>query len=233
MRNRYKRDNKRFANNEEDPRYNWFLSVINSIFPYILGGVRAVKPYWESFTRSIKSPIHYVIDYHSKFFGLLVELPCSKPVFYGVYISTQSWYLTPKKILPKIRKLRKNIRRLIVPNCDSYIAIVARRFTEPARIVASCNGIPMRTPEAFARDVRRYFAMRYSSIVVALRGKRIFGEMVFLVAMLQEITKRFFGRVTEVFPDLTMLERYAETGFVIPTDLGPPIPDIDIGGLNG
>jgi len=223
MRDRRKWANKRFANDEEDPRYNWFLSVINSIFPYILGGVRAVKPYWESYSRSVKTPIHYVIDFSSRFFGLLIELPCSKPVFYGVYISTQSWYLTPKKVLPKIRKLRRNIRRLIVPNCDSYYAIIARRVTEPAKTVASGNGIPIRTPEAFARDVKDYFVKRYSSVVASLRGKRIFGEYIFFVAILQEIAKRFLGKVREMFSDITMLERYAETSFSVPTDLGPPI----------
>jgi len=219
--------NKLYANGE-NPRKNWFLSVVNLVFPHILGGLRSVRRYWEHYSRSVKSPVHYVVDFSSRFFGLLIELPCSRPVFYGVYISTQSWYLTPKKVLPKIRKLRRNIRRLIVPNCDSYYAIIARRATENARRVASCNGIPIRSPESFANDVKRYFLERYSSIVLALRGKRIYGEMVFLVAILQEIARRFLGMVKEVFTDLTLLDRYAEVGFSIPTDLGPPMAVEDV-----
>jgi len=222
MRNRYKRGNKRFANGEENPRRNEFLSILNKIFPGLFKGVNRVRRYWESYARSLKTPIHYDYDDSSRIAYVYIEPPASKPSLYVLYVSLQKWYLTPVKVMPKIRKVRKYHRKYSVPNQDSYIAIVAYRATRNASKVASADGVPIRSPDAVAKDVREHWRNRYRSLIASIKGRRIFGELVFFVAMLQEITRELWGETIEIFPDITVLERYAESGFIVPRDVGPP-----------
>jgi len=201
---------------------DWWLSVLNMLMLGVLRAVNRVKRSWESYSRSLKSPIHFSADYSSRTAWLFIELPRSRPIFYSWYISTQEWYLTPSKILPKIRKLRKIYRKYSVPNQDGFMAIIAKRSTSGARAAASAVGIPVLGPDRAVEIMKIYFAKRYDQLVDSLRGKRIYGELVFLVAMLQEIAREFMERVREVL-NLDYLERYAETGFTVPRDIGPPL----------
>jgi len=195
-----------------------------------LGAARAsnrVRRSWESYSRSVKTPIHIFGDPESRIGGMVIDLPRSKPIVYIWYISVQEWYLVPSKVLPKARKLRKVYRRYSVPSQDCYIAIVVERSTSGARRVASSVGIPIKTPDGVFSDMRKLFSKRFMGIIDSVRGKRIFGEFVFLVAMLQELAKEYVGDMGEILP-LQYLERIAETGFTVPRDVGPPI-----GGLYG
>jgi len=209
--------NKRYA-----ALYEKWLQIVNRLTLGVIKAVNRVKPYWQAYSRSAKTPIHFIADFSSRIVILFVELPRSKPVMYCWYVSVQEWYLTPKKIEPKIRKALKYFRKYSVPDQDSYVAIVAKRATRPASRKAASEGVPVRSPDAAVNDMRKYFGKRYDQIVAAVRGKRIFRELVFLVAMLQEIVRELAGAVIEVFTDLTLLLRYAEEGFTVPAGLGPP-----------
>jgi len=202
--------------------YGKWLEILNMLTLGLLRAVRRVRRQWESYSRSAKTPIHFIADFSSRSVVLFIELPRSRPILYCWYISLQEWYLTPMKIMPKIRKVRKTYRKYSVPNQDSFLAIIVKRVTGNANRVASSNGVPVLSPERAAEIMKLYFAKRYDQLVDSLRGKRIFGEMVFLVAMLQEIAREIMGKIREVFKDLSMLTRYAETGFVVQMDTGPP-----------
>jgi len=203
-------------------RKDYFLSIVNKLALGLLRSCIRVKRYWESYSRSLKTPIHIDYDFSSRTTAIFIDLPRSRPVLYIFYISTQEWYLTPSKTLPKVRKTMKLYKKYSVPNQDSFIAIVAKRSTSGSRAVASSSGVAVISPDRALEVLRRYFAKRYSSLLETLKGRRIYGEMVFLVAMLQEISKQYGEDIKPVIEDLSYLERYAEQGFIVPRDIGPP-----------
>lgn len=216
MRDMDKQSNKLVA------RRDYFLSVVNRVALGLLRSCNRFRRAWEKYSRSLKTPIHIEYSYSSRTVAVFIDLPRSRPILYIFYVSTQDWYLTPVKVLPKIRKTRKLYRKYSVPNQDSFIAVLAKRSTSGARAVASSSGVAVISPERAVEILRKYFAKRYSSLIEALRGKRIYGEMVLLVAILQEITRQYGEDIEPIIRDTDYIHRYMENGVSIPMEIGPP-----------
>jgi len=182
-----------------------------------------IRRYYESCRRSQYTPLHINYDWSSRISIMFIDLPRSRPVLYIFYVSVQDWYLTPSKVLPKIRKALKVYRKCSVPNQDAFLAIVAKRATGGARRLAASAGVPIMSVDAAKEAIKNYFRKRYVSLIDSLRGKRIFGELVFLAAMLQQLALEYGATdIPILFRDPYEAVIAFERGLIIPRDIGPP-----------
>ncbi len=204
--------------------YNRYHEITGEVaLPLLRASKRFQKPY-EAYRRSRYTPVHVLeSDPASRMYVLEIDLPTVRvPVRYIFYISTQDWYLAPCKVPPKARKVLKKYRSMGY-QADTYMAIIAKRYTRGAKKLAARLGVPLRSPREARRDMARYFGeKRLNGLLAALRGRRIYGELVFLAYALQELARELGFSVPELAADPLSLQRLAEEGMVVPQEGLPP-----------
>jgi len=199
--------------------------ILNEIFYGILSIMIRARGYYEGYKRNRYTPIHIIVqDPSSRMFVAEIDLPATRlPIRIILYISTQDWYMTPSKIEPKINKVHRYRRKYSESPADTYIAIVSKRATSGAEKLSNRSGVPHRTPKKVRKDMAKYFSKRFNGLLASLRGRRVFGELVYLIYILQELARYYGYEVPEVIGDPIELQRYAEQGFILP-ETGPPPP---------
>jgi len=203
-----------------------FLDFVQEIKLPLSRASRRVKSGYEAFKRREVTIFHLLHeDFSSRIFAIFIDLPASKPLLYIFYYSTQKWYLTPSKVLPKVRKILKYRRKYSGVQTDAYVAIVAKRYTSGAETLSKQLGVPVRRPDQAREDLKKGFTSRYVGLINKLRGKRVFGELAFLMYWLQEALKELGARVRGAIQDDIHVIRVAEEGMEIPVSfepVGPP-----------
>jgi len=203
--------------------YELFLAFARELKVPIIKGVKKVRSTYSGFKKFEVRGIKILHDdFSSRMLVFDIDLPGQrKGVRYILYISTQDWYLTPSKVAPKIRKVRKYWLKYYF-NADIYKAIIAKRWTKGARDLADGAKIPLRKFKHVKQDMIKYFRRRYLGFINSMKGKRLYGELVFFAWLLQEILKEF--GVTDIpilFNDVYDVLKAVESGIEI-QDLGPP-----------
>ena len=206
-------------------REELFFRLSNELKLPLFRAFKRVGRAYEGYRRSRFSPIHVLHDdFSSRMVVIEFDLPNDRvPIRYVLYVSTQSWYLTPSKLEPKIRKVLKYSRRYS-SQANTYRAVICMRYTKGAARLGSKYGVFPRTPKQLRRDMIKYFKEeRYLGLLASLRGKRLFGELAFLAWLLQEVLKELgVTDIPTLFKDEIDALRAAETGIEIPQNLGPP-----------
>jgi len=202
-----------------------FLSFVNSLKLPLVRVSKRVEKDLESFKRRDCSVFHLLHeDFSSRVFAIFIDLPASKPLLYIFYYSTQKWYITPSKVLPKVKKVLKFRRKYSGIQTDAYVAIVAKRYTSGAETLSKQLGVPVRRPDQVRDDLKKGFMSRYVGLINKLRGRRIFGELAFLMYWLQEALKELGARVKGAIQDDIHVIRVAEEGMEIPVSFEPVRP---------
>jgi len=213
------KDYKPFASKIRDKR----LSVFNS---FGTGFLRALNRYREVHRKISKrpdSPIEIIDDVYEGVFAIVIKEPNGRRASWVLYISVQEWYLTPSKIRPKARKVNETLRSISVPDQYTYTAIIAKRATTGARRLAVEMGTPIRTLNQVTNDIKKYVVKRYTQLLSALKGKRVYGELSALLFLLQEVAKEFAGSgIPIIFNDPFDAIICYERGCTVQVGLDPP-----------
>jgi len=202
-----------------------FLNFVHEIRLPLYRTSRRVRSVYEAFKRRETTIFHLLHeDFSSRIFAIFIDLPASKPLLYVFYYSTQKWYITPSKVIPKVKKVLKYRRKYSGVQTDAYVAIVAKRYTSGAETLSKQLGVPVRRPDQVKDDLKKGFMSRYVGLINKLRGRRIFGELAFLMYWLQEALKELGARVKEAIQDDIHAIRVAEEGMEIPVSFEPVRP---------
>jgi len=198
-----------------------FLAMCNELKLPLFRAVKRVGRYYSAYKKYEWSGIHVLVDdFSSRMLVFDIDVPWDvKGIRYILYMSTQKWYITPSKVEPKIRKVKKYYERYKY-GANVYRAIIAERWTSGAEELARSSGVPLRKFKHVKKDMVKYFSKRLSGLLASLRGKRLYGEMVFLVWLLQEILKELGALDVEpLFKDVTDVVRAVENGVDVPSDI--------------
>jgi len=217
------KDYKPFASIIKDRR----LSVFNLIGRPIIRAVNRYRGIHSRISKRVDPPIEVRDDIYEGVYAVLIKEPTGRQTVWVLYISVQEWYLTPSKIPSKARKVLVALRQLSTPDTYAYVAIIAKRATSGAHRTASRLGVPIRTANQVINDIKKYLLKRYTQLLSALKGKKIFGELAALLYLLQEVLKEFVGAGTPtVFNDPFDVIACYDRGCTVPEGLGPPqLPD--------
>ena len=137
-----------------------WLKIANELRLPVLRVGKRVKMAYSAYKKYLWTPIHVLVDdFSSRMFVMELDLPASKrPVRFVLYLSAQDWYLTPSKALPKARKVLKYLKRYSQTSADTYVAVVAKRFTSGALKQCVKNyKVPVRTPKQVRSDWAKFF----------------------------------------------------------------------------
>ena len=207
--------------------------IMNEVFRSVFGKlIRASKKYEETMRAYYKNP-HYRIVYFDYNFTkrtiqIFIDLPGRrprKPVIYNIYISTQeSRKISPAQVTPKIKKLLKLRNKYKgIWSDEATIIYVPAGYTSGARQLIRKYGIIMtKDKNEITQIMAKYWRNRYTQLLAALRGKRLFGELLLLATILREIAKQYQPNLLEYDPLEYYLEQYidprilAQQGIEIP-----------------
>jgi len=210
---------KRIADLVRDRR----LTVFNSLFLPIIKSMGRYREIHRHITRRYESPIEVVDSIYEGVFAVSIKEPSGRRAAWVVYVSAQEWYITPSKVPSKARKVLEVMRRISVPGQYTYTAIVAKRATSGALRLAAQIGAPVRTAGQVQSDIRKYIVKRYTQLLAALRGRRVYGDLAALLYLLQEVAKEFTGPgIPTLFKDPLDAVLCYDKGCTVPSDPGPP-----------
>ena len=204
--------------------YELFTALARELRIPLIRPAKRVSKYYSAYKKYDYTGVHVLHDdFSSRMLVFEIDIPTDKKsVRYVLYISTQDWYITPSKVLPKIRKVRKYWLKYYF-GAHVYKAIIAKRWTKGAQKLCEDSGIPLRKFKHVKHDIVKFFRNKYVGLLNSLRGKRLFGELVFKVWLLQEIAKELgITDVPIIFNDTYEVMKAVEQGIDIPQDLGPP-----------
>jgi len=199
------------------------LSIFNVFGRPLIRATNRYKEIHNHISKRPDSPIEVRDDIYEGVFAVSIKEPTGRRAVWVFYVSVQEWYLTPNKIPSKVRKVLVALRQLSTPDTYAYVAIVAKRATSGAHRLASSMGVPIRTLNQVIRDIKKFLLKRYTQLIAALRGKRVYGELAALLYLLQEVLKEFLGvGVPTVFNDPFDAIICYERGCTVPSGLDPP-----------
>ena len=111
------------------------------------------------------------------------------PVIYHIYVSAQRSPLRPYQVWSKARKLRREVMKFNA-QADRLKCIVIEKATSGAIALLRRHGVLIiKKPKDLVRFIANYFKNRYTALLNALRGKRIWGPLALLLLVLQLIAK--------------------------------------------
>ena len=182
-------------NHEEKLRYRVMLA--NSMFLDLIRAAKKAREHEARYKRTIPgSPVRIWHDTRWNIYSILIDLPGSrKPLVVATYISAQvSRPLSPSQTTPKILKLYDIIRRY--PEADKLLFMLAATYTSTAyEMLREAKIMPTKKPGELMNWLARYFKKRYVKLIDALRGKRVFGELLLLAYILHELMKLYGEKV--------------------------------------
>ena len=204
--------------------YELFTALARELRIPLIRPAKRVSRYYSAYKKYDYTGVHVLHDdFSSRMLVFEIDVPTDrKGVRYILYISTQDWYMTPSKLAPKIRKVRKYWMKYYF-GARVYKAVICKRWTKGAQKLADASKIPLRKFKHVKQDMINYFRNRYLGLIASLKGKRLYGELVFKAWLLQEILKEF--GVTDVpflFNNIYEVEKAVEQGIEVTHDLGPP-----------
>jgi len=210
---------KRLAERVRDRR----LEVFNLLFLPLIRSVRGYREAYRRVSRRLDSPVEVVDDIYEGVFAVVIKEPGGRRAAWVLYVSVQEWYITPSKVPAKARKVLEAVRRVSVPGQYTYVALVCRRATSGAVRLATRLGVPIRTAGQVRSDIRKYVVKRFSQLLSALRGRRVYGDLAVLLYLLQEAAKELVGQgVPTLFKDPLDAILCYDRGCTVPSDIGPP-----------
>lgn len=158
--------------------------------------VRPVKRNWhlvEGYRgMRLSSPVRVWYDKRSTILDLLIDLPATKkPVRYLIYVSAQeSRPLSPAQVVSKINRVLKRYRAYSIPMDTAKYMICPRGYTSYTIKMLKAHGIiPSKNDKQVLENIAKYFRNRYNRLIDALKGKRVYGELVLFLYILREIIK--------------------------------------------
>ncbi|WFO75658.1 hypothetical protein J4526_01890 [Desulfurococcaceae archaeon MEX13E-LK6-19] len=157
--------------------------------------IKSVKRNWslvEGYKRMrLGSPLRIDYDERRTILDIYIELPATRPVRYLVYISMQtSRPLSPSQTRTKIlRLLERKTRYVTGMDTAKYILCPAGYTRGALEMLRTARIIPMKNMHEIIKNMAKYFKNRYTKLIDALRGKRLYGELMLLAYILREITK--------------------------------------------